>query len=177
MQATVAYGGTREGRAVVDAGGWPYRHATVSVDLRTKQVTNGWIQLDERAERSSYPLISAESAKKRLQSGGQNPVWPYGDGGVVRVKLTSISLAWLRYDAWQDGLNETYYLPALLATGTVDRGTKEQAPEEYRTLVPLVDDAAFMDQPGPPPGPLPLEGGSAPGSPGIEIQPAPAVKR
>lgn len=160
QQVTVVYGGTLEGRNVVDMGGWPAQNATVSVGIRTNDVQNGAIQLATNVSRSSYPLIDAETAKKRLQSGALNPVWPWGgETGTIKVTLSKISLVWMRYDAWIDAEQETYYLPALLAEGAADRGIRGQKPEDYRTVLPLVADEAFEDVGGvtPPPVPLPAE--------------------
>lgn len=168
QQVTVVYGGTLENRNVVDAGGWPAQNASISVGIRTNDVENGAIQLATNVSRSSYPLIDAETAKKRLQSGALNPVWPWGnETGTIKVTLSKISLVWMRYDAWVDAEQETYYLPALLAEGTVERGIKGQQPEEYRTVLPLVSDEAFEDVGGVAPPPVPLPAETAPAAPPV----------
>lgn len=169
--ATVVYGGTRDGKPVTDAYGNPQQSASVTVNLATKEVSGGNIQLDQNVDRSSYPLIDAASAKKRLQSGGQNPVWPWGsESKAIKVSMTKIEIVWIRYDNWQNGATHTYFIPGLRATGTVDRGIAGTQPEEYRTVIPLVDDSAFDQSATPSPIPLPATGGGG----AVEILPAPA---
>ncbi|MFZ2804380.1 MAG: hypothetical protein WA001_04090 [Patescibacteria group bacterium] len=166
---TVVYGGMREGKKVVDTNGNPFQEDSVTVSLDTKDVTGGNLQVEENVDRANYPLIDQATAMKRLQSGGQNPVYPWGsEGGTIKVNLANYEIVWMRYDAWEDNDNQTYYLPALLATGTVDRDIKGQAPESYSTLVPLVADSAFDDSAGttvsPPPTimPMPAVNGAMP---------------
>jgi hypothetical protein len=157
QQISVYYNTTREGLPVVEVGGWPNRSNSVTVDLRTKQVTNGVLQLDQTFERSSYPLIDLATATQKLMTGGTNPMYSWGvEGTKTHVTISSVQLVWMRYDSWVSGHMETYYLPALAAMGTVDRGMKDQPTEEYRTSVPLVADAAFQDTLTPPPVAIPM---------------------
>ncbi len=167
--ATVVYGGMREGRAVTDAYGNPQQSATVTIALATKQVAGGNLQLDQNVDRSSYPLIDIDSAKKRLQSGGRNPIWPWGsETGTIKVHLTKIDVVWMRFDNWANGVSETYFIPGLRATGTVDRGVVGSSPEDYQTVIPLVDDSAFdQNQTSPSPVPLPATGGGGVVSGGV----------
>ncbi|HWQ99987.1 MAG TPA: hypothetical protein VN397_04055, partial [Candidatus Methylomirabilis sp.] len=158
IQATVSYPGEREGRKLADSYGNDVNVSNIAIDLQTGQVANGFVQLDENAERSSYPLIDRETAKRRLQSGGRNPVWPWGnETGNIEVHLKTIELVWMRYDVWNNGTNDTYYLPAIRGLGTVLRG-KGMEPEEYRTIIPLLADDVFEDVTPPGPEPLPLGG-------------------
>ena len=162
----MVYGGSREGKPVVDMSGNTYRSTSVSVDLQTKQVSSGSIQLDQNVERSSYPLIDQGTATKRLQSGGLDPVSPWSNGpGNINVDLTTFDIVWLRYDAWTGNQSATYFIPALRATGTVDRGIKGQTPEPYSEVVPLPSDDVFQVQnvatPPPTPAPLPAVQGGA----------------
>ena len=145
VQATVTYPGERDGRKIADSYGADMNTTSIAVDLRSKQVVNGYVQLDEAMERSSYPLIDQETAKRRLQSGGRNPIWPWGnESGNIKVRLKTIDLVWMRYDAWQDGTSDTYYLPGLRANGSVERGPGMET-EEYKTIIPLLADDAFED--------------------------------
>ncbi|MBU1348547.1 hypothetical protein KJ781_00565, partial [Patescibacteria group bacterium] len=64
-------------------------------------------------------------------------------------------LVFMWYDAWSEGTNETYLIPALAGTG--EATYPDGRTEEYRTIIPLVTDDAFEDS-GP-----------------IEIMPMPAV--
>ena len=163
---TVVYGGMRDGRPVTDAYGNPQQSATVTVNLSTKGVSGGYLQLDQNMDRSAYPLIDAATARKRLQSGGQNPVWPWGsENRTIKVRVTKIEIVWIRYDSWQNGATQTYFIPGLRATGTVDRGIAGSQPEEYRTVVPLVNDSAFDQETTPFPE---SRGGGA-----VQIFPAP----
>lgn len=145
-QVTVVYGGSYEARPILDMWGNPYRSTNIVVDRVTNKVTNGSLQLDDTFSRSAYPLISVETARKRLQSGGRNPVYPWGtEEGNVRVTVKNIAIVWIRYETWNAGASQLYYLPGLLATGTVQRGNAADAGEEYRTVVSLVNDDAFDD--------------------------------
>lgn len=156
--AMVKYGGMREGKAVTDAYGNPMWTANVNVMVNAPalEINGGNLQLDQQVIRSPYPLIDAETAKKRLQSGGRNPVWPWGsESGTIKVRMAAISIVWIRYDSWENGSNATYLIPGLLATGTVNRGIKGQTEEPFRTVIPLVDDSAFEESIGTPT-PVPL---------------------
>jgi hypothetical protein len=145
QQVSVSYANTKEGKPVSDPYGNDSVAAMITVDMRTNQVTNGNVMLDESAMRSAYPLIDQETAKRRLESGGRSPVYPWGsEGGNVTVHLKTIEVVWMRYDSWKNNAVETYYLPGLLAKGTLDRG-KGFDPEDYRTIIPLLKDDVFED--------------------------------
>jgi hypothetical protein len=166
---TVYYGGTRDGKPVTDAYGNPFRANSVSVNVSSNEVMNGNLQLDENVNHASYPFIDKDTATKRLQAGGLNPVsqWAYNGARNITVHLTQLDIVWMRYDSWEEGDNQTYYLPALRATGTTDYGIKGQTPQPYTTLVPLVADSAFADtgtstSPPPTPAPLPAVSGGMP---------------
>ncbi|MCK9360734.1 hypothetical protein M0Q28_00700 [Patescibacteria group bacterium] len=149
-EVTVFYGAELEGLPTVDAGGYPFRMSSVQVSLSDYSVRSGNVMMAQDLERSAYPLISKDEAMKRLQEGGRNPVYSWGgEEGDVEVKITKAELAWMRFDSWANNKQESYYLPALAAEGTVDRKMKGQEPEVYRTVVPLVADSAFdLDQGG-----------------------------
>jgi hypothetical protein len=152
QQVSVVYPNTKEGKAISDPYGNNSVAATITVNLDTNQVTNGNVMLDESTVRSSYPLIDVDTAKRRLESGGRNPVYPWGsESGNITVHLKTIEVVWMRYDSWNNNANETYYLPALLAKGTLNRG-KGYATEDYQTIIPLLKDDVFEDvQPTPVP--------------------------
>ena len=141
-QVTVTYPETRGGQSVVHLGGYPAFAGSVVVDLRNKRVSSVSLMLDRPSERSAYPLIDAATAKRRLQAGGLNPVWPYSDSGSIKVMIEKVELVWLRHESWKEGSSQTFDLPALLATGNVKRGDKD-ASEPYRTVVPLLTDDAL----------------------------------
>ncbi|HVM91049.1 MAG TPA: hypothetical protein VMU11_04100 [Verrucomicrobiae bacterium] len=176
VQANVYYGSTRDGKPVVDMGGWPSRMSSVNVDTATLQVMSGNVVYSEQTERSSYPLLDQATVLSRLQAGGRNPVYPWGNETKdIQVTIDKIELAWLRYDSWDNGIQQTYYLPAIAASGHVDRGIKGQDPEEYHTTVALVKDDAFGDvAPQPTPMPYMIEGSS--GSGGAVASPPMMVK-
>lgn len=154
QQVSVFYGGSREGLQVVDAGGWPNRATSISVDVTTYEVMGGNVLFTEQTERSAYPLISKDEAMKRLQAGGRNVMYSW-DGAQMSVNITEVKLAWMRHDSWANGRQETYFLPALSAKGTSTYNNQE--PQEYYTVVPLVADSAFdLDPNGGYPVPMPL---------------------
>jgi|GEM_PF-1529896 len=170
---TVFYGGTRDGKPVTDSYGNLYRANSISVTLGTYQVTGGNLQLEEQVDHANYPLISKDDAMKRLQSGDLNPIWPWGsETHTIKVHIATLELVWMRYDSWEDNNTQTYYLPAIRATGTVDRGIKGQESEPYTTIVPLVADSAFADSDTsvPPPVAIPL---NTPGMMPIKDAPQP----
>jgi hypothetical protein len=165
QQVSVVYPNMKDGKAVSDPYGNDSVAATITVSMSNNQVTNGNVLLDESTVRSAYPLIDQDTAKRRLESGGRNPVYPWGsEGGNITVHLKTIEVVWMRYDSWANNANETYYLPALIAKGTLDRG-KGSSPEDYQTIIPLLKDDVFEDvQPTPPPYPVPMmQTGSAGG--------------
>jgi hypothetical protein len=155
QEVTVFYGSSLEGRPVVDAGGWPFRLSSVQVSVSDYSVRGGNVQMMQGLDRSAYPLISAEEAMKRLEAGGRNPAYGWGTED-VNVTIDTAELAWMRFDSWKDNKQETYYLPALAARGTVDRKIEGQEPEAYYTVVPLVSDEAFDLGDGGVPVPLPM---------------------
>lgn len=182
QEITVFYGTSREGLPVTDAGGWPRRMSSVSVSLVDYTVSGGNVEFEGALQRSAYPLIDRETARTRLEAGGRNPVWSWGpEGGSISVIIDRIDLAWMRYDVWREGGMETYYLPALAASGLVDRRIEGQEPEAYHTVIPLVSDDAFdfgeFDGPFPMPRPLPAQvspSAPAPDAPVIMDLSAPA---
>ncbi len=155
QEVTVFYGSNLEGRPVVDAGGWPFRLSSVQVSLSDYSVRGGNVQMMQGLDRSAYPLISREEAVKRLEAGGRNPVYGWGTED-VNVTIDTAELVWMRFDSWKDSKQETYYLPALAARGTVDHKIEGQEPEPYHTVVPLVSDDAFDLGDGGVPVPLPM---------------------
>ena len=152
-QVTVVYDGMRDGKRIADAGGYPWIAVSVTIDLTDKSVTNGSFWLDRETESSKYPMITADIAAKRLESGGRNPIYPYGGNGDVTVHIKTLDLVWMRYDSYVDGGNETYLIPAIAASGTAVYADKHT--EDYRTILPLVADEAFSEPTPPVPVPLP----------------------
>ena len=167
-QVTVTYPEKRDGQSVVQLGGYPAFAGSVVVDLRNKRVSSASLMLTRPTERSAYPLIDAATAKRRLQAGGLNPIWPYAESGSIKVTVEKVELVWLRHESWKEGTSFTYDLPALLATGSVQRGDSKTE-EQYLTVVPLLTDDALdesIDWGGgsggiPMPTPLMMEAGEA----------------
>jgi hypothetical protein len=166
-QVTVTYPEKRDGQSVVQLGGYPAFAGSVVVDLRNKRISSVSLMLTRPTERSAYPLIDAATAKRRLQAGGLNPIWPYADSGSIKVTVEKVELVWLRHESWKEGTSLTYDLPALLATGSVQRGDSKTE-EQYRTVVPLLTDDALDESidwggsggmPVPSPTPLMMEAG------------------
>ncbi|MFA5935380.1 MAG: hypothetical protein WC787_00775 [Patescibacteria group bacterium] len=142
QQITVSFTAMIGSKPVHDMGGWPFRTASVQIDLNTRQVTGGNVWMPQEMEASKYALISAEEAMKRLNAGGRNPIYPYYGEEVTDINITisNAKLVLMRYDAWAEGKNTTYFLPALVGEGTVSYGDRDDI---YRTIVPLVADDAF----------------------------------
>jgi hypothetical protein len=148
IQVTVYYPDVRDNMSTVDAGGWASRKASIQIDISNNSIVGGNVMLPSNEDSSAYPLISSEEAMKRLMAGGNNPIYGWYDGsGVkeVRATISTVKLGWMRHDSWENNAMKTYFLPALLAEGTIDRGNSNQTePEKYYTVVPLVADAAFQ---------------------------------
>lgn len=152
IQVTVYYPDTRDGMSTVDTGGWISRKANIQIDIKDNSVVGGNVMLPVNEDMSSYPLISAQEAQDRLMKGGNNPVYGWNDGsGVkeVRATINTVKLGYMRHDSWENTTMKTYFLPALIAEGTVNRGGNQVEPETYRTVVPLVADKAFQNSPSP----------------------------
>ena len=157
MQVSVIYPEVRNGLPVVGSGGWPSNRASVSVDIESNSVMGGNVFQTNEEDASSYPLMTSEEALKRLNAGGNNPVYGwYGEEGVseVRVTISSVKIGWMRHETWENNQSRIFILPALIAEGTIDRGMKDQEPEKYQTVVPLVADEAFQMPNYPVPMPL-----------------------
>ncbi|MCC7522321.1 hypothetical protein IT407_00760 [Candidatus Uhrbacteria bacterium] len=147
MQVSVVYPEMRGGLPVVGSGGWPSNRASVSVDIESNTVMGGNVFQVNEEDASAYPLITSEEALKRLNAGGNNPVYGwYGEAGTseVRVTISSVKIGWMRHETWADNQSRIFILPALIAEGTIDRGMSGQEPEKYQTVVPLVADEAFQ---------------------------------
>jgi hypothetical protein len=169
MVTTITYPLLANGQPVYDMSGWPSSSINLQIDLANKEVIGGNIWLAPDTDSSKYPLIAADKALERLSAGGRNPLYLYGVKGPVRVMLNEASLAWMRYDSWDEQGPHTYFLPAIRATGTQDLGDGKTQP--YQTVVPLVVDEAFGGT-TPPPVMMPMENAVAPSA---ASAPAPAV--
>lgn len=169
MVTTITYPLLANGQPVYDMSGWPSSGINLQIDLANKEVIGGNIWLAPDTDSSKYPLIAVDKALERLSAGGRNPLYPYGVKGPVRVVLNEASLAWMRYDSWDEQGPHTYFLPAIRATGTQDLGDGKTQP--YQTVVPLVADEAFGGT-TPPPVMMPMENAVAPSA---VSAPAPAV--
>jgi hypothetical protein len=159
-QVTVVYDGMRNGKRIADAGGYPWRAVTVTVDLTDKTVTNGSVWMDVATESSKYPMLTKDIVEKRLKSGGRNPIYPWDGSGDITVRIKTLDLVWMRYDTWADGKNEAYLIPSIAGSGTIEYPDKRT--EEYRTILPLVADDAFEETK--PIEPIPL--------PAVQVEPA-----
>ncbi len=152
-QVTVYYPDMRDGMSTVDTGGWISRKANIQIDVSNNEVVGGNVMLQTNEDASSYPLISSEDAMKRLMAGGNNPIYGWYDGSgqkEVNVTISSVKLGWMWHDSRENNTMKTYFLPALIAEGTVNRGNNQPEPEVYRTVVPLVADSEFqINQGGP----------------------------
>lgn len=142
----IVYPDVRDGKKVTDAwSGYPQQAMTITVSLDTYEVTGGWINVPTSVEASSYPLVDKSVVEAQLRKGGRAPMYHWGKKGTrAQVQYTSFESVLMRYDSWKDGKNETYFVPALQAIGTVDRGDG-QGLTEYRTIVPLIK-AEFLDE-------------------------------
>ncbi|MEO5927281.1 MAG: hypothetical protein ABIO72_01130 [Patescibacteria group bacterium] len=171
LVTSISYPSLVNGQATYDMGGYPSMGISLQIDLNAKQVTNGYLWLSPDTDSSKYPLIAPDEALKRLSAGGRNPLYWYGDGSsAVHVTIDSISLAWMRYDSWDNDGVKTFFLPALRATGTTDAGKGQT--DIYQTVVPLVSDGAFGGA-TPPPIMLPMTDPAAPAvAPAIAPKPA-----
>lgn len=164
QQVSVTFGAVRNGRNINDASGSPFTNLSVTIDITSKAVLGGSAWLDQDVDGSRYQLIDRDTAIKRLKAGGRNPIWPWGSGTDIAVKITSVDLVWMRYDSWDEKSGTaTYFIPALAGSGTVEYA-KDNV-QQYRTIVPLVADDAF--EPVKSPGPVPLQGASGGGSAGV----------
>lgn len=141
----IVYPDIRDGKRVTDAwSGYPQQAMTVTVSLDTYEVTGGWINVPTSIEASSYPLVDKQVVIDQLKAGGRNPYYGWGKKGTrTQIQYNSFEFVLMRYDSWKDNRNETYFVPAISAVGTVDRGDG-QGLSEYRTVVPLVK-AEFLE--------------------------------
>lgn len=134
----VVFAASRDRQSVVDDAGRPVPEAVIEVtDNGTP--ARGWFVIPRQMDRSNYPALNASDIQKRLRSGGTNIAGIAG-GGVVTISRFALGL--YRYRITQDAVIRTYYLPALLAEGTVTRTGGFKTP--YATAVPLVHDDAFL---------------------------------
>lgn len=138
-----------DGKEVYDAWGGPTAGISLQVDFNAKRVTNGYIWLTPETDSSKYPLITQQEALKRLSAGGRNPLYYYApEVKEANVTIDAVRMVLMRYDSWTNDGTQTFFLPALYATGKTDLGNGKS--EEYRTVVPLVSDDSFGGATPPP---------------------------
>ncbi|MCA9388983.1 MAG: hypothetical protein KC585_00065 [Candidatus Magasanikbacteria bacterium] len=146
----IVYPDKRDGKRVTDAwSGYPQQALTVTVSLDTYEVTGGYANLPTSLEASSYPMIDKGAVEEALKNGGRSPYYGWGKKGTrVQIQYDAFELVVMRYDSWKDNKNETYFVPALLATGKVDAGDGNGL-NDYRTIVPLIKAEFLEDVPSP----------------------------
>ncbi|MFO0764449.1 MAG: hypothetical protein U0487_00160 [Patescibacteria group bacterium] len=142
----IVYPDKRDGKRVTDAwSGYPQQVLTITVSLDTYEVTGGYANLPTSLEASSYPMIDKGAVEEALKKGGRSPYYGWGKKGTrVQVQYNTFEQVVMRYDSWKDNKNETYFVPALLATGKVDSGDGNGL-QDYRTIVPLIK-AEFLEE-------------------------------
>lgn len=142
----IVYPDKRDGKRVTDAwSGYPQQALTITVSLDTYEVTGGYANLPTSLEASSYPMIDKGAVEEALKKGGRSPYYGWGKKGTrVQVQYNAFEQVVMRYDSWKDNKNETYFVPALLATGKVDAGDGNGL-QDYRTIVPLIK-AEFLEE-------------------------------
>lgn len=142
----IVYPDVRDGKRVTDAwSGYPQQALTITVSLDTYEVTGGYANLPTSLESSSYPMIDKDAVEAALKKGGRSPYYGWGKkGNRVQVQYNKFEQVVMRYDSWKDNKNETYFVPALLATGKVDNGDGNGL-QDYRTIVPLIK-AEFLEE-------------------------------
>ena len=120
----IVYPDVRDGKRVTDAwSGYPQQALTITVSLDTYEVTGGYANLPTSLEASSYPMIDKGAVEEALKKGGRSAYYGWGKKGTrVQIQYNKFEQVVMRYDSWKDNKNETYFVPALLATGTVDAG-------------------------------------------------------
>lgn len=146
----IVYPDVRDGKRVTDAwSGYPQQALTITVSLDTYEVTGGYANLPTSLEASSYPMIDKGAVEASLKKGGRSAYYGWGKKGTrVQIQYTKFEQVVMRYDSWKDNKNKTYFVPALLATGTVDAGDGNGL-QDYRTIVPLIKAEFLEEMPNP----------------------------
>jgi hypothetical protein len=146
----IVYPDVRDGKRVTDAwSGYPQQALTITVSLDTYEVTGGYANLPTSLEASSYPMIDKGAVEEALKKGGRSAYYGWGKKGTrVQIQYNKFEQVVMRYDSWKDNKNETYFVPALLATGTVDAGDGNGL-QDYRTIVPLIKAEFLEEMPNP----------------------------
>lgn len=105
-------------------------------------VTYATMELPRSLDRSNYPALTSGEVLQRLRAGGTNPIQDAGEGATVTIEQWTTVLYW--YEGVQGTVRRSFYIPALLATGTYRHaGTAKP----YSTLVPLATDDSFAGTP------------------------------
>lgn len=120
---------TQDGQAIFLGDGTAQVGATLFVDATTGDVRSGSFAIRSEPDRSDYPAVTADDARKGMLSGGLGGT-PNGD-----VAIDSITSEWY---AIRDTADPTvsYYFPALIGSGTITFPDGRAA--AYRIVVPLV---------------------------------------
>jgi hypothetical protein len=136
---TIRFQMTQDDQLVYDETGSGDAIAEIVVRTDTMKVESGMIELAKELDRSNYPVKTQSQALRELRLGGIR-----GSEGLAagdRVTITEFSFALYRHDAAQNGALRTYFIPSLVANGTIAYASGGTAP--YATLVPLVSDESY----------------------------------
>jgi len=120
---------TQDGQAIFLGDGTAQVGATLFTDATTGDVRSGSLAVRSEPDRSDYPSIAADEARKRMLSGGLGGT-PNGD-----VTIDTATSEWY---AIHDTADPTvaYYYPALIGSGAIRYADGRTA--AYRIVVPLV---------------------------------------
>jgi hypothetical protein len=120
---------TQDGQGIFLGDGTPISGATLYLDAATGEILSGSVMVRSEPDRSDYPAISADEARKRILSGGQGGT-PNGD-----VTIDTIRFEWFLV---RDAADTTtaYLYSALVGSGTIRYENATTAP--YRIVVPVM---------------------------------------
>ncbi len=120
---------TQDDQAIFLGDGTAQVGATLFVDATTGDVRSGSFAVRSEPDRSDYPSVTAEDARKGMLSGGLGGT-PNGD-----VAVDSVTSEWYAIRDTSDP-TVTYYYPALVGSGTIR--FHDGRSSAYRIVVPLV---------------------------------------
>jgi len=113
--------------------------AEIVVRADTMKVESGTIELARELDRSNYAVKSQAEVLQGLRMGGVRGIEGLAPGD--RVTVEHFSYALYRHDVSVDGVLRTFFIPALVAQGTVAYAGGGSAP--YTTLEPLVSNGSY----------------------------------
>lgn len=135
----VQYNLNQDGMEVYDERGQPSAAAELVVHAETNTVESGWFHLIQDVDRSNYPVKTERDFFEQLKTGGLRGTEPYPANAAITLHAFSRGL--YQHTAEVNGIQRTYFIPGVHASGKIQRS--DGTTEPFQTFVPLLREDAY----------------------------------